>query len=240
MMSINIDVSVKDAQLQRKYPGTPWKWREDWSSGKISGTNKTNMVFFTFSAVFWNAISWGLFLAFNSDPGKENVSYFMLIFCAIGLLLLVKAVRLILVWKRFGASVLELTTIPGVIGGTLQGMLKCRLKALPEKPVLLTLTCIHRRTTRKKVSRAGQSDTTTDDIKLWKVDTSVDPRRIKKEANGISIPVFFAIPSNKKPSDDTDRNNIIWWRLNIHANIPGVDYKEEFEVPVFITPDSPR
>jgi len=52
------------------------------------------------------------------------------------------------------------------------------------------------------------------------------------------IQVRFRLPLDVLPSDDTNSNDRIVWRLQVTAAVPGVDYSATFEVPVFRTPAS--
>ena len=48
-----------------------------------------------------------------------------------------------------------------------------------------------------------------------------------------AIPIAFKLPITVEPSDSTDANNRVVWRLQVAASVPGVDYAASFEVPVF-------
>jgi hypothetical protein len=47
--------------------------------------------------------------------------------------------------------------------------------------------------------------------------------------------VQFSIPFESQETNSADPNNLILWRLETHAAVPGVDYHSQFEVPVFKT-----
>ncbi|MGE0354646.1 MAG: hypothetical protein AB7Q69_15625, partial [Gemmatimonadales bacterium] len=38
-------------------PGEPWRWREDWASGRITDSNRSGMIFAWVFAGFWNLIA---------------------------------------------------------------------------------------------------------------------------------------------------------------------------------------
>jgi hypothetical protein len=50
--------------------------------------------------------------------------------------------------------------------------------------------------------------------------------------------VLFAVPYEQRETSDEDPNSTIVWRLEVTADIPGVDYLATFDVPVFKTEDS--
>src|SRR5262249_26932959 len=55
---------------------------------------------------------------------------------------------------------------------------------------------------------------------------------------GTTIPIAFAIPADARQCDDHDPNDRVLWRLEVSADVPGIDYASAFEVPVFRTAES--
>jgi hypothetical protein len=56
---------------------------------------------------------------------------------------------------------------------------------------------------------------------------------------GASIPVNFRIPWDAKSTDSSNARNTVIWQLEASADVPGVDYHDVFEVPVFRTAQTP-
>src|SRR5207302_1414869 len=54
-----------------------------------------------------------------------------------------------------------------------------------------------------------------------------------------TIPVTFHVPFEARQTDSSNPRDSILWILEADADIPGVDYKDVFELPVFRTKDSP-
>jgi hypothetical protein len=52
---------------------------------------------------------------------------------------------------------------------------------------------------------------------------------------GTAIPVDFRIPRDVQATDNSNLSNQIIWRLEGMADVPGLDYHDVFEVPVFRT-----
>jgi len=51
--------------------------------------------------------------------------------------------------------------------------------------------------------------------------------------------VEFSIPSDAYESNHDDPNDQVLWLLHAQADVPGVNYSDDFEVPVFrLTPSS--
>jgi hypothetical protein len=47
------------------------------------------------------------------------------------------------------------------------------------------------------------------------------------------IPIQIGIPADALPTDETSLQSQTIWRLNVDAEVPGVDFSAKFEVPVF-------
>src|SRR5262249_27232641 len=52
------------------------------------------------------------------------------------------------------------------------------------------------------------------------------------------VPVLFAIPFEVAQTTAQTAAKPIRWRLSVSASVPGIDYRSQFEVPVFKTADS--
>lgn len=88
----------KATKLQQTTPDEPWRWREDWVSGRVKSEQKYAVLGLAAFALFWNGISWTVALGFlTSDEPKEWFVYPIIgIFPLIGLALigvLIKAWR---------------------------------------------------------------------------------------------------------------------------------------------------
>ena len=54
-----------------------------------------------------------------------------------------------------------------------------------------------------------------------------------------AIPVEFSIPSDAYESNHDQPDDKVLWLLHAQADVPGVNYSDDFEVPVFrLTPSS--
>jgi hypothetical protein len=221
----------EQAALEASHPDSPWLWRADWASGRIVDSGRATMFTAWVFAAFWNLISFPTgFLGVRAaiQEGKP-AAFLALLFPLVGIGLLVWAVRLTLRYRKYGVSRLELSTIPGVIGRTVTGMVRAPARMRPDGGFQVTLSCVRRVTT-------GSEDKSTSESILWQ-----DERRVMGEptrtaaAMETHIPVAFRLPADAQPCDDTDSNNRVLWRLQLSAVVPGVDYEAQFEVPVFRT-----
>ena len=210
-------------------PDKPWLWRRDWAAGVIESGAVAGMVVAWAFSLFWNAVSWPfLFLALPKELAKGNyIILVFLLFPIIGLGLLWWAVYATLQWRKFGRSKFHLASVPGVLGGALSGFVEIPAKVLAEKGYKLRLRCV-----RRTVTGSGKHRSTSEDL-LWE-DTKVILRdSLSHERERTGVPVHFNIPYELPASEGG--NPAIVWRLEISADIPGVDYHAQFEVPVFKT-----
>ena len=222
----------EQAALEARHPDSPWLWRSDWAAGRIVDSGRATMLAAWIFAAFWNLISLPTgFLGVRSAIQKgQPAALLALLFPLVGVGLLVWAVRLTLRYRKYGVSRLELSTVPGVIGRTLTGMVRSPAGMRPVRGFQVTLSCVRRVTTR-----SGKNSSTSETI-LWQ-----DERLVPGEPNRTAaamethIPVAFRLPADAVACDDTNSNNRVLWRLQLAAEVPGVDYAAQFEVPVFRT-----
>ena len=222
----------EQAALEARHPDSPWLWRSDWASGRIIDPGRATMFTSWVFAAFWNLVSFPTgFLGVRAaiQEGKP-AALLALLFPLAGIGLLVWAVRSTLRYRRYGVSRLELSTVPGVIGRTLTGMVRAPASMQPDAGFQVTLSCLRRVTTR-----SGKNSSTSESI-LWQEERLVqgEPSRTAA-AMETHIPVAFRLPANAEACNDTDSNNRVLWRLRLSASVPGVDYEAQFEVPVFRT-----
>jgi hypothetical protein len=219
-------------QLKARHPDQPWLWRPDWATGQIrDGMRAALWGSWLFSAL-WNLISVpAAVLAVRQAMQLGNrAAYVALVFPAVGVGLLVWAIRNTLRFRRDGISVLELSTLPAVIGHSLIGRVRASSLLQPADGFDVILSCV-----RRVTSQAGKDDSTTETI-LWQ-----EEKRVRGELNrdprGMAtiVPIGFQIPGDVRGSDPTASNDYVLWRLTLSAAVPGVDYESVFEVPVFRT-----
>jgi hypothetical protein len=210
----------------------PWMRQKDWACGRIHSAGVARLILWWIVAGLWNGFMLILIAVFWGDPENEDVVKVLSLFELVGVGILIWAVRRTWAWLRYGGSVLELSSTPGVIGGMLEGQIQTGIRTFPTKPVQLVLTCLRRR----YVKRRKESNTTTDI--LWEADRGVEAGRFARGPRGLAIPVRIAIPYGLPCSDSSDPDNQIHWQLVISSDLPGVDFRAEFRVPVFVTADS--
>jgi hypothetical protein len=99
--------------------------------------------------------------------------------------------------------------------------------------VQLRLSCVHRTTTS-----SGDSQSTSERI-VWRGESSLSSGQLYPGPNGTSLPVQFRIPWDAQSTETRSSRDVILWQLEAMAEVPGVDYHDVFEVPVFRTAQTP-
>ncbi len=224
----------RQQSVQAQFPGEPWKWRADWASGQVKSNTRSSTIGAWVMAVLWNLVSSPLFwIVPHEAPRRGPVVLIGLIFPLVGIYLLVRAVRLSLELHEFGQTYFQMDSVPGVVGRELKGAIHVRLPHAPEHGIQLNLSCVNRVT-----SGSGNSSSTTENI-LWRGESTLTSGQLYPGPGETIIPVSIHIPWDARPTEKFDARNSIFWLLEARANVPGVDYNDTFEVPVFHTAQSP-
>jgi hypothetical protein len=211
--------------MEQSNPEQPWMWRPDWAHGRADGTSGGSAV-----------VSWVSAYAISQNPDPHRPIWAGLaigLFCAIGIgaavISLVQTVR----FARFGKTSLALQTVPAPLGCKLKGTIDVGLPNPLPHGINLVFTCVNRVT-----SGSGDNRSTADHI-LWQEKKALGPEQIMAGPSGSTIPVEFDVPRDRQPTDHSHYDNQVLWLLRAEADVPGVDFQEQYEVPVFATRESP-
>lgn len=219
---------ARENELQAHSPKEPWLHKDEWRTGKIPAT-KASLVTSVVFAVLWNSISAPLLFLVPREVARGNVAALLgLLFPAVGAGLLLWAGKNVLVLLKFGESVLELRTLPGVIGGRLEGVVRAANSLKNAREIEVQLSAVGR-----AQIKSGDG-TSTEETMLWEKTTTV---RLARHfgLGSVAIPVGFDIPADLPPTDESDPKYQIVWCLDVRADVPGIDYQARFDVPVFRT-----
>lgn len=216
------------AERRARWPEEPWRWREDWADGPISDTTRQQTIAAWFVAVLWNAVAVpSTYLGIREAVRTgEPTLWLVAIFGAVGIGLLVHAGYQSLRHRRFGASALELETFPAFLGGTLAGRLRASLDLHSAPRVPVTVRCV-------RVSSPGTATAPVEEV-LW--ESRLDVVRTFPDGPFTVIHFAFRIPGHLPASTALPEPAAIVWRIEAHSDMPGVDYRARFEVPVFAPP----
>jgi hypothetical protein len=220
--------------LKGEHPAEPWLWRKDWASGRVASQRTSIVVTAWIFAFFWNMISLPVAAQIPlSRMAQEPRLLFVYLFPAVGVGLLVWALRETLRRIEFGQTSFRMASVPFALGREVRGSIETRFPQPPANGVRLMLSCV-----RRTVTGSGEDTSTTEQI-LWRDERLAPAGELYAGENGTVFPVAFELPADAAPTDSTNPRDSVLWLLEADAGVPGVDYKEVFEIPVFRTKDSP-
>jgi hypothetical protein len=214
-------------------PDQPWRWRDDWASGRIAGTAGNAGGVPSLLGPFWLAFSAPLawFIFHKADMPVFGRAIFGLGFPIIGVLLLVGSILGIMRRRRFGKSWLTLDAVPAPPGGALSGRIDCGVPDQLDPTFHLVLHCTE---TWTEPGRGNRSSTTRSED-LWRDEYDCVGERSAEASDGSQIAVRFDLPAAMPATGKGTRGDIAW-RVVATSELSGVDYRDGFEVPVFPLP----
>lgn len=217
-------------ELREQYPDHPWMWRADWVDNAIKSSNRSTMLGVSAMAVLWNAISWPMaILILPAELRNGNYPALLaLLFPMVGIFLAVWTVILIRRYWKYGESTFQMSSVPGVIGGSVSGVVRTQKKLVPENGFRQRLSCVE---LTRGSGKNGNTKRT-----LWQTDRVIERELVDAESESV-IPVHFTIPYEVEATM-WERRRSVYWQLEVRAEVAGVDYLSEFVIPVFVTEDS--
>jgi hypothetical protein len=214
-------------------PDQPWLWRDDWARGRAVSQTKSSMTSAWIWAVLWNMLSLPCVLLIPREQLFTVRMLGVLVFPAVGIGFLIWAIRETLRWMEFGRTYFELSTVPSIPGGELRGTIQTRFPHVPDHGIRLKLSCVNH-----IVSGSGDGRSSQDKI-ISRLEKVIPRSQIYPGPSGAAIPVSFHLPTDVPETDGSNSSNSIRWLLEADADVPGVNYKDIFELPVFRTKDAP-
>ena len=219
----------RDAEAKAANPESPWLWREDWAQSRAISRNRNTIVGWWAGAILTSMLFVPM-VAINLPDLLRRTGpkgFWLLALCLIPAALLAGALRATLRRQRYGKTYFEFATLPFSPGRRLSGQIHLRFDAPAEHGVDLRLSCI-----RRIVTGSGKQQSTTE-VPLWQQEKNVPQQSLMTSSLGTSIPVEFDIPENVYGTNHEVQRDQVLWVLHAQADVPGVDYSDAFEVPVF-------
>jgi len=226
----------KQAALQEANPLSPWLWRADWSLQRAESANKKGYITAWIGAAFCTLITAPFMLGLMPDLlRKSDPRVFLLLgFNLFSAILIINAIRATIRHERFGNSYCEFAPLPISLGRGVTGRIHLRFETQAAHGIDLRLSCV-----RRIVTGSGKNQSTSN-VTLWQADKNVAASALEPGPLGRAIPVEFDIPADALITDHSNSSDQILWQLHARADVPGVDYSDDFELPVFRTADSPQ
>ena len=228
---------VQDGKTPSKVEGQkkPWLRREDWAKGEIrySGRNAGQVTLWIGVAIFVISIP-GLITSLQALIYRQDLmALWGLIASAIGLWVAGAGFRQQIRHRRYGKSIFQMASVPGVLGGTLAGVIRTEARIDSPAGFRFNLCCTE--TTASTDSDSGSTIET-----LWEEEQTIVKQMESPDREGTAVPVMFVLPYDAPQSRDEPGSDPRRWTLKVSSLTPRCDYKAEFEVPVFRTPNSDR
>jgi hypothetical protein len=223
--------STRQEALKTQNPGQPWMWREDWARGFAKDSTRGTAIALWVFTILWNAVSFpAAFLVFRPEVLKENrLVLFVLLFPLVGVGMLVAAIYQTLQSMKFGTSICHLGGVPIVPGRVFRGEIELHNEGAPANGYRLRLSCV-----RSVTTRTGKNRSTNETV-LWDEEIVVEASAAMRSPVATRVPFELATPPDSQPTDEHDSYDRTFWRLTASAELPGVDYGAQFELPVFQT-----
>jgi hypothetical protein len=196
------------------------------SAPRIAGNTRANVKARWLFTVLWNVVSAPVLVYIPPELARQPVAAIGFLFPLVGAGLLCWSVITTARAKRFGDTWLD-TSSPARAGHPWHATLRARLP-LPGGSgytVTVRLTCLSR-----TVSRSG--DDQERETILWREETEIDASRLVFGPDGAEVPVHFDIPFDARPTTASGKGAGILWVLTAEAALPGVNLREDFDVPV--------
>ena len=212
-------------------PNSPWLWQADWATSKALSLSRNSAIGWWIGTILVSMIVVPIVttamppLLRNSDP-KALILIGLCVFPAI---LLVGALRSTIRRERYGKTYFEFNALPFSPGKHVSGQIQLRLPTSTPHGVDLQLSCV-----RRIITGSGKEQTT-NEIVLWQGEKNVSQAALASGPLGTAIPVDFGIPQDAYETDHQQLRDQLLWLLTAKADVPGVDYSDKFEVPVFRT-----
>ncbi len=212
-----------------EFQNKPWLANDGWQTPSIKSSSKNSMYFSWGFAAVWNLISAPLpFVIFSEVTDKANMLALVgLLFPLIGIWLIAWAGLRTAEWRRFGAAPVRMDPFPGSIGGHVGGTIDVNLPFDSAAQFSITLTSIH-----SYMSGSGKERSRRESAK-WQ-DSQV--AHVNSGPAGSRLSFRFDVPEDLSESAaDKREDSYHLWRLNVVAELDGVNFDRDYEIPVYQT-----
>ena len=205
----------------------PWLGQQEWASNQVTCKAKNSVWFMWAFALVWNLISLPATLAIPEEFASGNkLILIAAIFPLAGIYMLVWAIKFTLSWYKFGQLTLTLDPYPGSIGGQVGGTLEVPVTYNRQQRFPVSLQCVH-----SYESGSGKNRSRHEKV-LWQASGLAHTH--PSPTGGTLLAICFDVPADL-PASEPHSNSYRFWRLDLNADLPGVDLHRQFELPVFAT-----
>ena len=209
----------------------PWLGHKDWASATIRSDAKSTFYLAWALTLFWNLLSSPLFFAIPDELSKGNYAILLAgMFPAVGLGLLLWAIKVTRRWRAIGATPLTLDPYPGSIGGQVGGAIETNIQYRGSDKFKVTLSCLC-----SYMSGSGKNRKRLESVK-WSAEGFA---QTEPYGRGSRLLFCFDVPQGLPQSEIKDKRYYLW-RLNLKSDGAAIDINRNFELPVFATAQPSR
>ena len=215
---------LRTEALEASHPQEPWLWRSDWAEDCLKPNDYSRPFMHWCLALLCAALTVPFFIYLpRMLAGKQGQPWLVLaVLMLLSLWLFFRAIRTTLCWCKFGRPIFRMLSKPGVIGGELSGAIEIPRRLCPVGGFKLWLKC------GRHIPNDGMAI-------LWQEEQAVLTELPGSAPDHTAIPVRFAVPANVPESGEHDGHSFSWL-LEVRAEMPGVDFFAQYDVPVFKLP----
>jgi hypothetical protein len=224
---------------QRKYPDEPWMWREDWAKREIVYSDSKSAIVTLIASILLPLSTIKFVMStLHKYGGLTYHGESLLIIIGLSVASLVSigcCIYFMLRWFRFGISKIHLETLPIPLGGEMKAILMTNFDARILNICEVDLSCASVQLRSSGRRGAGSYEEVT---LLWTQIKTLTAEDLVTEMGRTGIPIQFEIPASQSSTHIKGFSSAIVWILKVKLDLPGVDYKAEFVLPVFSDPNA--
>ena len=215
-------------QSKAKRSGVPWICRNDWAKGEIVSKNIISVWWCWLCLFVLTFLAWRFLILPTIENHTRNESFLLyaLLF-GVDVVLIALIYHLSSTNRKFGRSVFKMNSLPGIIGGSLEGVVLIQNKTFQNDDFLVRLICF------KYIMTRSGSERVASQLLQWTSESLIKEYAQEYGNRGVIIPVLFKIPSECSESGDITDSDRIIWRLQVQTTRSGLNYSANFDVPVF-------
>ena len=242
---VNIDKTLSNEDIlsaENNLEAEPWTRREDWVKGEISEIGAYGPLLWIFFISVLNALCFGIPLGFYFE-NPDSPDWIVISVCggmaiAGNFILIKRSIHEI----RYGVSKLLLTDIPVEPGNYLQATVKTGVNAarFSNKSFDVSLVCANSKMSQYKVAGSTASDqktrTQTTAYAIWSETKTF--AGIRGNNGKYEVKLVFRVPVDQPATQSETTSGRHYWLIRAEADLTGVNYKTEFEIPVFAKPST--
>lgn len=224
---LSVCADSRKARLKKLNPHEPWLWREEWQTPAMQARLGSGLVAATAVLVWINLATWPLWSTVRTSWAAEGAFKWVLS----GVLILVLVVsalclRTIIHARKYRGALLTINSLPLRPGQPVEVRL-----SLPQPLAIgavLKLTLVSERSV--STGRGKQRNTVR--TKLW----SHEQEEGGPLAPGQAVVFRCILPEDSRETAFENPDDLTVWTFSARADVPGVDLKLNFELPVFRGP----